>query len=501
MNTLKHTFILLLAIICLTWTTPVIAQDPTPTNPIGASPTPTSSETVTPTNPVGASPQPATGPIYIVQAGDGLSSIASRFGVTLADLIAANNISDPNNISVGDRVIIPGLEGVTGILTTEIVGYGDTLHSISRRNQLSEDLLRQLNHITSPAELYAGVSLVYSQKDNFTPLSKRITLAPGETTLEAAVLAGSNTATVVALNNLQGGWAALPGDILYMNGEAPAEGGPVATGMPSAFVSVTMSPLPIKQGGTAVITVDAVDGVKLGGALVDKPLHFFPLGGGKQAALQGIHAMLEPGPYPLALEATLPDGTKQNFEQMILIQPGYYPDDPVLSVEPATIDPAVNDPELAQITQLTEPDTEQKYWQGVFQNPSVFPDCFTSRYGNRRTYVGTGTEEKFFSFHSGLDFCGGAGLQITAPADGIVVFAGPLTVRGNATIIDHGWGVYSGIWHQSEIQVQVGQTVKAGDVIGLVGGTGRVTGAHMHWEVWVNGIQVDPMTWLENKYP
>lgn len=499
MTTLKRTALLLLAIVCLTWTTPVTAQDPTPTNPVGASPTPPV-ETSTPTPIVGASPQPATGPIYIVQAGDGLSSIASRFGVSLADLIAANNITDPNNIAIGDQVIIPGLEGITGILTTEIVGYGDTLHSISRRNQLPEDLLRQLNHITSPAELYAGVSLVYSQKDNFTPLNKRITLAPGETTLEAAVLADSNPATVVSLNNLQGGWAALPGDILYLNGET-TEGGPVATGMPSAFFSVTMSPLPIKQGGTAVITVQALDGVKLGGTLVDKPLHFFPLEGGKQVALEGIHAMLDPGPYPLALEATLPDGTKQNFEQMIVIQSGYYPDDPVLSVEPATIDPAVNEPELAKITELTEPDNPQKYWNGLFKNPSIFPDCFTSRYGNRRTYVGTGTEEKFFSFHSGLDFCGGAGLQITAPADGVVVFAGPLTVRGNATIIDHGWGVYSGIWHQSEIQVQVGQTVKAGDVIGLVGGTGRVTGAHMHWEIWVNGVQVNPMDWLENKYP
>jgi murein DD-endopeptidase MepM/ murein hydrolase activator NlpD len=74
-------------------------------------------------------------------------------------------------------------------------------------------------------------------------------------------------------------------------------------------------------------------------------------------------------------------------------------------------------------------------------------------------------------------------------------------VRGNATVIDHGWGVYSGIWHQSEIQVQVGQTVQKNQIIGLVGGTGRVTGPHLHWEVWVNGIQVNPLDWLINTYP
>jgi murein DD-endopeptidase MepM/ murein hydrolase activator NlpD len=104
-------------------------------------------------------------------------------------------------------------------------------------------------------------------------------------------------------------------------------------------------------------------------------------------------------------------------------------------------------------------------------------------------------------FHTGLDFGGGDGLPITAPAAGQVVFAGPLTVRGNATIIDHGWGVYSGFWHQSAIQVQVGQMVEQNEVIGLVGGTGRVTGAHLHWELWVNGIQVDPLDWLIDTYP
>ncbi len=92
-------------------------------------------------------------------------------------------------------------------------------------------------------------------------------------------------------------------------------------------------------------------------------------------------------------------------------------------------------------------------------------------------------------FHSGLYFCGGEGLQIFAPAAGKVVFAAPLTVRGNATIIDHGWGVYSGFWHQSQLFVNVGDMVEPGQVIGLVGGQ-RVTGPHLHWEVWVNGIQV-----------
>ena len=104
-------------------------------------------------------------------------------------------------------------------------------------------------------------------------------------------------------------------------------------------------------------------------------------------------------------------------------------------------------------------------------------------------------------FHTGLDFCGRVGTEIRSPADGIVVFAGPLTVRGNATIIDHGWGVYTGYMHQSEILVKPGDKVKAGQIIGKVGGTGRVTGPHLHWEVFVGGVQVDPQEWLQSIFP
>jgi len=453
-----------------------------------------------PTTPVGAQEStPATGPIYIIQPGDSLSSIASRFGISLADLMAANNIADANNIAIGAQVVIPGLQGISGVLMTEYVGYGDNLQSLSRRNQVSESFLRKLNHITSPSELYAGVGLVLPQKDKFIPLSRRAVLTQGESLLEVAVRENSDPWTLSQTNALNGTWDALIGDILYMpSGSAdPTE----PNGMPSAFIKVTVGPLPMTQGGTEKIIVQTQPGVTLGGTLVDMPLHFFPQDDGSFVALQGINGVLEPGPYPLKLEATLPDGSKQSYEQMVIVQSGNYPTDPLLVVDPELIDPAVADPELAWLTSTTAPASPTKFWQGLFQGPGYFPDCFTSRYGNRRTYQGKGTNLEITSWHSGLDFCGGIGVPIVAPADGVVIFAGPLTVRGNATIIDHGWGVYSGIWHQSEIKVQVGQTVKKGDVIGLVGGTGRVTGAHLHWEVWVNGIQVNPMNWLENVFP
>ncbi len=442
---------------------------------------------------------PAVGPIYIIQAGDSLSSIATRFNISLQTLMEANQISDANAISAGARLVIPGLEGISGILETNILGFGETLQNISRRNQVSNKILARINRITSPSELYAGVGVVVPHAEDSQPLNKRMTIPAQASLLEAAILAESDPWTITSLNNLPGTWSPLPGDVFYAPGASQPDQ-PAPNGMPSAFAQVEIGPLPMVQGQTTKIIIQTQPGVTLTGMLVDMPLRFFALEENRYAALQGVHAMLTPGAYPLQLQASLPDGSQQAFEQMIIVQTGYYPEE-VLLVEPETIDPATTETEMAQILALTSPVSTQKLWEGMFSSPSYYNDCFTSRYGNRRTYLGAGTDEKYYSFHSGLDFCGGEGLPITAPANGVVVFAGPLAIRGNATIIDHGWGIFSGIWHQSEIKVTTGQTVTAGEVIGAVGGTGRVTGAHLHWEVWVNGIQVNPFDWLGNTYP
>ena len=439
----------------------------------------------------------ASGPVYIVQPGDTLSLIASRFNVTLNDLVAANPSLDPNLLAQGQQIVIPGLEGVTGVLETEIISFGDSLRSLSRRNQVDDAQLKKLNRLVSPTELYVGISLIVPTQAEQEPLSTRLTALTGESLLELAVRQGSDPWTLASVNKLDGTWTALPGDVLY----SPLPGGQgSATGLPSAFVRASIDPLPLKQGSTEVIRVLANEGVTLSGMLVDKPLQFFA-SNGDQVALQGVHALQDPGVYPLLMEATLSDGSKQSFEQMVLVTSGDYLSEDIPLNDPSTLDPAVTEPELQNITAVTAPATPTRFWDDVFTSPAVYMDCFTSRYGTRRLYRVINSDFEIPGFHTGLDFCGGEGLQILAPATGKVVFAAPLTVRGNATIIDHGWGVYSGFWHQSQIAVNVGDMVETGQVIGFVGGTGRVTGAHLHWEVWVNGVQVNPLDWLNQAYP
>jgi murein DD-endopeptidase MepM/ murein hydrolase activator NlpD len=439
----------------------------------------------------------SSGPVYIVQAGDTLSFIASRFNVTLDDLEAANPNIDPNTLAPGQELVIPGLEGVTGVLDTEIISFGDSLRSLSRRTQVADEQLVRLNRLVSPSELYVGTSLIIPTQENQSTLNTRFTASSGESLLELAIKENSDPWTLSSLNKLAGTWEAIPGDVLYSS-SGTDEG--TAIGLPSAFESASIEPLPMVQGATEVIQVKAQEGATVSGRLVDMPLHFASENG-EQVALQGVHALLEPGVYPLRLEATLPDGSKQSFEQMVLVTSGNYPSEEIPLNDPSTLDPAVTEPELQNIVALTSPFTPTRYWNGMFSSPGVDPNCFTSRYGTRRTYKVINSDIVMPGFHSGLDFCGGEGLEIRAPAAGRVVFAGPLTVRGNATFIDHGWGVYSGIFHQSQIYVNVGDTVEPGQVIGLVGGTGRVTGAHLHWDLWVNGIQVNPLDWLNQEYP
>jgi LysM repeat protein len=76
------------------------------------------------------------GPVYIVQEGDSLWDIALRFKVSMDDLAKANGISDPSQLVVGARLVIPGLTGIQGVLTTSTVSYGETLRSLSDRKSV-----------------------------------------------------------------------------------------------------------------------------------------------------------------------------------------------------------------------------------------------------------------------------------------------------------------------------------------------------------------------------
>lgn len=112
-------------------------------------------------------------------------------------------------------------------------------------------------------------------------------------------------------------------------------------------------------------------------------------------------------------------------------------------------------------------------------------------FGERRIY-----NNKPRSPHSGVDISAPLGTPVKASNSGNVVFAGDLYFAGKAVIIEHGLGVFTFYCHFSEIKANRGDFVKKGDIIGEVGATGRVTGAHLHWSIKVFESRVDPFSFL-----
>lgn len=125
--------------------------------------------------------------------------------------------------------------------------------------------------------------------------------------------------------------------------------------------------------------------------------------------------------------------------------------------------------------------------------PSVWPVAgwLTSYFGNRKDPF-----TKDADFHPGLDISADYGQPVLATADATVSSAAPNGAYGNMVILDHGYGIVTKYGHLSRFAVMGGQRVKRGDVIGYVGSTGRSTGAHLHYEIWMNGHMTNPMTLL-----
>jgi len=149
-----------------------------------------------------------------------------------------------------------------------------------------------------------------------------------------------------------------------------------------------------------------------------------------------------------------------------------------------------------RVQELVEIISEQQ--DLIDRTPSILPInaenfWFSSRFGWRRSPF-TGAKE----FHKGLDISGRKGAPIVAPAKGKIIRRGYDDYQGNYLQIDHGWGCITTFAHLMTFNVSLGQEVERGEVIALMGSTGRSTNPHLHYQIEVNGKVVDPTNFIVN---
>ncbi len=408
-------------------------------------------------SPAAAGPQAQTDEVYVVQPGDTLFSIALRFGLTASDITAANNLSNPNLIFVGQRLVIPGDRPVVEpAIVTESEEEGDT------------------EPTPTPPEVYV--------------------VQPGDTLLNIASRFGLTVTDIVLANSIRNP------DYLYVGQELviPLPGTWEAeVNYPTPFAAIEVTPSPVLQGETLAVLVTLSEPATLSGDFDGRPLFFTGDESGGWA-LVGIHALQEVGNYSLVLRAELEDGTESATEVNLVVDAGPYATENIQLApgRESLLDPELIRAEQEQMVDLWSQVSPRPLWEGVFDLP-VASNRITSPFGTRRSY----NDGPIDGFHTGTDFGTGHGAPIYAPAAGRVVLAEELVVRGNSVLIDHGTGVFSGYWHQSDLVVEEGQMLQQGDLIGYVGDTGLVTGDHLHWEMRVGGIAVDPMQWSETTIP
>lgn len=452
--------------------------------------------------------------VHVVQRGETLFRIAQRYGLTVDTIARYNAIGNPSSILVGQRLLIP-LNPPPVIVppTTHTVRPGENLQSIAAVYGVEVMTLVTLNGIANPNALYVGQVLTITPEheapsvappgDTAAPQVAALPIASGqthtiqrgETLFGIAQRYGVTVTDLQTLNTITDASRIFAGQELLI----PGGGGTPASAveLPPALMSIDVTPLTLIEGKTGRVRLMTRGSASVTATFLGRSIPVISETSATQHTLFLAVPLDTPaGIQPLTLVIGEPAGVTE-FVVNLQVNAGGY------STQLVTLPPdklplasqAVEENEYNLLRDLTSRFTADRYFDGPMGLPATAP--MNARFGSRRSYNGS----TFTSFHNGADFAGAAGRPVLAAASGRVVLADTLNIRGLSVVLDHGWGVYTNYSHMSERYVNLGEFVQAGQVIGLIGSSGRATGAHLHWELWVNGIPVDPMQWVSQAFP
>ena len=208
--------------------------------------------------------------------------------------------------------------------------------------------------------------------------------------------------------------------------------------------------------------------------------------------LIGVDLDVAPGLYPVTVSYNPADDEPYTEVIDIDVMVKEYPTTK-LEVAPKYVELSAENQQRAAadrklINEAYSNTSPEPYWQGVFLIP-VNGVAGGRNFGHRRVF-----NDQPRAPHSGADLTAATGTEIMASNAGKVVLTGDFFFNGLAVFVDHGMGVLTMYLHLSEISVSTGQMLRKGEVIGLAGATGRVTGPHLHWGARVGGARVDPFS-------
>jgi murein DD-endopeptidase MepM/ murein hydrolase activator NlpD len=259
-------------------------------------------------------------------------------------------------------------------------------------------------------------------------------------------------------------------------------------------------PAVIKQGGLDVVTITGDGPISSAvGSFNSRTVYLNPTS--SDSVFTGFisaHLQTDPADTRLRVEVEYADGTSEVFSRMISIVDGDY------ETQHLTLDSkwtSYDEETLARIQRenniigaLFKTETQEKLWTEPFIMPLT--GRITGEFGLRRYINGEPRAP-----HSGIDISAVTGTPVVAANDGRAVLVMDMFFSGNSLFIDHGQGLYTMYFHLSDVLVDEGDDVSRGDIVALVGATGRVTGAHLHYGVRHTNNKVNPWDLVNSLTP
>lgn len=248
------------------------------------------------------------------------------------------------------------------------------------------------------------------------------------------------------------------------------------------------------QGDVVEVKVSGDDLVQVEGRLGKEKIYFYPAENHFFSALIGVDVEAKPSVAKLGVKVKSTGGAQRQTEIHLKIKEKSFHKESFNvppsfdQMSPETLDEIRREREaFARAFATTAP---ERLWDTPFIRP-VPQDASASSFGSRRIINGVARAP-----HTGTDLSAPAGTEVVATNHGRVALVGNFFFAGGSVVLDHGGGLFSMYFHLSEFKVEEGALVRKGDVLALSGGSGRVTGPHLHWGVRLNNTRVDPLDLL-----